>query len=204
MCKQSMYSYRTLVWFFPSMPPHVDHQHVLRLKGFLFSRAFLPPTHKLLLLPVDVVIVDVLENKMNKIHFWNHIQNLSIQFLCVDQWSKYYSHSFYFFLAQMRGGEGSIVSLSVRFEQDFQIKPCHFTSHRALAPLWQALTVVLPWQLPIWGLRRRRRGGRRAREGRQIQSSVGESENAGALRLQPSILSVSATFLFILYLHRFV
>ena len=45
------------------MPAHVDHQHVLCLEGLLLSRAFFPPTHKLLLLSVDVVIVDVLEKK---------------------------------------------------------------------------------------------------------------------------------------------
>lgn len=44
------------------MPPHVDHQHVLGLEGLLFSRAILPSTHKLFLLPMDVVIVDVLQN----------------------------------------------------------------------------------------------------------------------------------------------
>lgn len=44
------------------MPAHVDHQHVLGLEGLLFSRAILPSTHKLFLLPVDVVIVDVLQN----------------------------------------------------------------------------------------------------------------------------------------------
>lgn len=48
------------------MSPHVDHQHVLCLKGLLLSRAFLPPAHKLLLLPMDVVIVDVLEKKMKE------------------------------------------------------------------------------------------------------------------------------------------
>ena len=45
------------------MPPHVDHQHVLRLEWLLLTRAFLPSTHKLLLLPVDVVIIDVLGEK---------------------------------------------------------------------------------------------------------------------------------------------
>lgn len=49
------------------MPAHVDHQHVLRLEGLLLSRAILPPTHKLFLLPMDVVIVDVLRKKTN--HF---------------------------------------------------------------------------------------------------------------------------------------
>lgn len=55
------------------MPSHVDHQHVLCLEGFLLSRAFLPPTHKLLLLPMDVVIVDVLEKRIKELkasHFY--------------------------------------------------------------------------------------------------------------------------------------
>lgn len=47
------------------MSAHVDHQHVLCLEGLLLTRAFLPPTHKLLLFTVDVVIVDVLEKEMN-------------------------------------------------------------------------------------------------------------------------------------------
>lgn len=51
--------------------------------------------------------------------------------------------------------KGRLVSPSVRAEQDFQIKPCHFASHWPFAPPWQVLTVVLPWQLPIWGLGRR-------------------------------------------------
>lgn len=59
--------YCALVGFFPSMPAHVDHQHVLRLEGLLLSRAVLPPAHKLLLLPMDVVIVDVLRKKTNKL-----------------------------------------------------------------------------------------------------------------------------------------
>lgn len=46
------------------MPAHVDHQHVLRLKGLLLSRAIVPSTHKLLLLSMDVVIVDVLRKKI--------------------------------------------------------------------------------------------------------------------------------------------
>lgn len=50
------------------MPAHVDHQHVLCLEGLLLSRAFLPPTHKLLFLPMDVVIVDVLEKKMKEFY----------------------------------------------------------------------------------------------------------------------------------------
>lgn len=42
------------------MSAHVDYQHVLCLEGLLFSGAFLPTAHKLLLLSVDVVVVDVL------------------------------------------------------------------------------------------------------------------------------------------------
>lgn len=60
------FPYCAFMWFFPGVPSHVDHQHVLCLKGFLFSRAFLPPTHKLLLLPVDVVIINVLGKKMRE------------------------------------------------------------------------------------------------------------------------------------------
>lgn len=58
------FPYCALVGLFPGVSAHVDHQHVLRLEGLLLSRAFLPSTHELLLLPVDVVIVDVLEEKM--------------------------------------------------------------------------------------------------------------------------------------------
>lgn len=50
----------------PRVSPHMDHQHVLCLEGLLLSRAFLPPAHKLLLLSVDVVIVDVLQKKMRE------------------------------------------------------------------------------------------------------------------------------------------
>lgn len=42
------------------MTSHVDHQHVLRLEGLLLAGTFLPATHELLLLAVDVVVVDVL------------------------------------------------------------------------------------------------------------------------------------------------
>ena len=45
----------------PGVPAHVDHQHVLGLEGLLLPGALVPPAHKLLLLPVDVVVVDVLE-----------------------------------------------------------------------------------------------------------------------------------------------
>lgn len=44
----------------PGVTSHVDHQHVLGLEGLLLTRTFLPATHELLLLAVDVVVVDVL------------------------------------------------------------------------------------------------------------------------------------------------
>lgn len=53
-------SHRALVWFLACMPAHMYHQHVLGLEGLLLSGALLPTTHKLLLLPMDVVIIDVL------------------------------------------------------------------------------------------------------------------------------------------------
>lgn len=55
--------YRALVGFFSSVPSHVDHQHVLGLEGLLLSGAILPSAHKLLLLSVDVVVVDVLKRQ---------------------------------------------------------------------------------------------------------------------------------------------
>lgn len=56
-------SYRAFVWLLAGVAPHVDHQHVLRLEGLLLSRALVPAAHKLLLLAVDVVVVDVLRER---------------------------------------------------------------------------------------------------------------------------------------------
>lgn len=42
------------------VPAHVDNQHVLGLEGLLLSRAGLPAAHELLLLPVNVLVVDML------------------------------------------------------------------------------------------------------------------------------------------------
>lgn len=53
-------TYRALVRLLASVPPHVDHQHILRFEGLLLPRAGLPAAHELLLLPVDMLIVDVL------------------------------------------------------------------------------------------------------------------------------------------------
>ncbi len=88
--------YRALVRFFPSMPAHVDHQHVLCLEGLLLSRAFLPPTHKLLLLPMDVVIVDVLEKTMTELKSkqpmnWIkcNVMLLGLQITCCSAWGNF-------------------------------------------------------------------------------------------------------------------
>lgn len=56
-------SYRAFVWLLSSVSPHMDHQHVLSLEGLLFPRALIPATHKFLLLPMDVVIVDMLQRE---------------------------------------------------------------------------------------------------------------------------------------------
>lgn len=53
-------AHRALVGLLARVPPHVHHQHVLRLEGLLLPRARLPAAHELFLLPVDVLIVDVL------------------------------------------------------------------------------------------------------------------------------------------------
>lgn len=46
-------------------------------------------------------------------------------------------------------------------------------------PLWQVLTVVLLWQLPIWGLERRGKGREVRERGQEIWSSVVASEMRG-------------------------
>lgn len=56
----SLSAHRALVWLLPGVPSHVHHQHVLSLEGLLFPCAVLPAADKLLLLPVNVIVVDVL------------------------------------------------------------------------------------------------------------------------------------------------
>lgn len=53
-------THSALVWLLSRVSAHMNHQHVLGFKWPLFPRAFLPVTHKLLLLSVDVLVVDVL------------------------------------------------------------------------------------------------------------------------------------------------
>jgi len=55
--------YGALVRLLPGVSAHVDHQHVLGLEGLLLPGTIVPATHKLLLLPVDVVVVDVLHRR---------------------------------------------------------------------------------------------------------------------------------------------
>lgn len=55
-------SYRALVWFFSGVPSHVDYQHILSFEWLLFPCTLLPATDKLLLLPMNVIIIDVLKN----------------------------------------------------------------------------------------------------------------------------------------------
>ena len=56
-----VHPYRALVRLLPCMPPHVDHQHVLRLERFLLSWAVPPLAHKVLLVGVDVVVGNMLD-----------------------------------------------------------------------------------------------------------------------------------------------
>ena len=53
-------THRALVRLLARVSTHVHHQHVLRLEGLLLARAGLPAAHELLLLPVDVLVVNVL------------------------------------------------------------------------------------------------------------------------------------------------
>lgn len=122
------------------------------------------------------------------VFFLSHFTSLSLPFSLLSLFL--YALSFLSSLFSSIGictrrNKGRLVSLSVRSEQDFQIKPCHFPSHWAPAPPWQVLTVMLPWQLPIWGLGGVREGVREAGKERGegmgwgIKSSVKASQMAG-------------------------
>ena len=52
--------HRALMWLLARVSAHVHHKHVLCLEGLLLARAGLPAAYELLLLPVDVLVVDVL------------------------------------------------------------------------------------------------------------------------------------------------
>lgn len=59
--------YRALVWLLARMSAHVDHQHVLGFEGPQLPGAAPPMAHKLLPLPMDVLAVDVLREKMQRL-----------------------------------------------------------------------------------------------------------------------------------------
>lgn len=64
-------AHRALVGLLSSVPSHVHHQHVLSFEGLLLPRAVLPAADKLLLLPMDMIIVDVLVGEKGETgHFW--------------------------------------------------------------------------------------------------------------------------------------
>lgn len=87
-----------------------------------------------------------------------------------------------------------LVSLSVRSEQDFQIKPCHFASHWAPRPSMTSADSCAA--VATSNLRLRKKGGGEE-IGRGIKKFSRGIWNAGALQLQPSIISASTTFLFL-------
>lgn len=66
----------------PGVAPHVDHQHVLRLEGLLLARALVPAAHKLLLLAVDVVVVDVLWRRRRVMWSTSSLQAKTADSLC--------------------------------------------------------------------------------------------------------------------------
>ena len=53
-------SYGALVRLLSSVPSHVNYKHVLGFEGLLLPGTVHPAANKLLLLPVDVVIINVL------------------------------------------------------------------------------------------------------------------------------------------------
>lgn len=56
-----MGTHSAFVRLLTSMSPHMHHQHVLSFEGFLLPGAIEPSAHKLLLLTVDMVVIDMLE-----------------------------------------------------------------------------------------------------------------------------------------------
>lgn len=71
MHRAALPAHRALVWFLSGVPSHMHHQHVLSLERLLFPCAVLPAADKLLLLPVDVIIVDVLVGEKGELgHSW--------------------------------------------------------------------------------------------------------------------------------------
>lgn len=59
--------HRALVWLLACVSAHVDHQHVLGFEGPQLPGAAPPMAHELLPLPMNVLAVDVLREKMQKL-----------------------------------------------------------------------------------------------------------------------------------------
>lgn len=61
-----METHSALVRFLASVSSHMHHQHVLSLKWSLLTRAVLPVANKFFLLPMDMLIIDVLQEDTSK------------------------------------------------------------------------------------------------------------------------------------------
>lgn len=59
--------HRALVWLLASVSAHVHHQHVLGFEGPQLPGAAPPVAHELLPLPVDVLAVDMLREKIQRL-----------------------------------------------------------------------------------------------------------------------------------------
>jgi hypothetical protein len=53
-------TYSASMWFFPSVAPHVHHQHILGLEGLLLPGTIFPLAHERLLAITNMVIVEML------------------------------------------------------------------------------------------------------------------------------------------------
>lgn len=62
-CGFSVPTYSAFVRFLPSVPPHVNHQHILSLEWLLLTTTLAPATHKRLLIGLDMVLVYMLEEQ---------------------------------------------------------------------------------------------------------------------------------------------
>lgn len=67
--------HRALVWLLARVSAHVDHQHVLSFEGPQLPGAAPPMAHELLPLPVDVLAVDVLREKRQRLSDAPETQN---------------------------------------------------------------------------------------------------------------------------------
>lgn len=80
------FPYSAFVWFFPRMPAHMHHQHVLRLERLLCPRAAVPPTDKRLLIRMYVIVVDVLYEIILGGEFYSAVFPVTV---CLDEISRF-------------------------------------------------------------------------------------------------------------------